>query len=137
MKPSFSLDERTYSQINTVAHVHEPPEYAAPEDPEPDYFSDEDRHSYASSGRGTSVISSSPSTPAVPKSPASISKPSVGRMLSQPPPPPPPPVSTNAAPSSFAAQIAKAAQARQGKPKEEPPLFQILINSHNMSNSNF
>lgn len=60
MKPSFSLDERTYSQIKTAVHVHQAPEYAAPEDPEPDYFSDEDRHSYASSG---GALPSSPARP--------------------------------------------------------------------------
>ncbi|OQV20518.1 SH3 and multiple ankyrin repeat domains protein 3 [Hypsibius exemplaris] len=152
LKPSYSLDERTYQQHMTgsssssstviAAHIHEAPSYAAPDDPEPDYFSDEDRVSHSSSGRGTSVTSSIPSTPAASKvqshpHPQQQSRPPGQRMMSQPPPPPPPPVTTATGGSSFAEAIAKAAQARRDKPQTQMPhatSAPVLANGHGPGN---
>ncbi|XP_055333159.1 protein shank-like isoform X2 [Paramacrobiotus metropolitanus] len=108
MKPSQSLDERAYAQVR----YYNAPPTAAPEDPEPDYFSDEDRLSFASSGRSTSTVATAKPTPMH----ATKVVPATGaRMMANPPPPPPPPVVTTGGQTSFAAAIAKAAQARQAK----------------------
>ena len=140
MKPSYSLDERTYSHMTIAAHVHhEPPAYAAPEDPEPDYFSDEDRTSYSSSGRGASVASSVPSTPSALKAqttqPLGTRRP-VQRMMSQPPPPPPPPATPGTAGTSFADAIAKAAQARTAKSSQMPHVTSAPVLSATMARPN-
>lgn len=116
MKPSQSLDERAYAHIRqSPAQIYATPAPpSAPEDPEPDYFSDEDRISSVSSGRAPVLFPVLKPVNCSLKTSSTVNT-TATRMMANPPPPPPPPVTTNGSASSFAAAIAKAAQARQAK----------------------